>query len=628
VQDETERSERSKKRAKPPAPKPAALTKPSQTAAGLSRYINLWFTNKRSDDSQIDKTFALAHNAEVYLRMNIGPLDSRTIMNVQKAVAFPSEKTISEAFPETAGKPVPLEATIFSRDFEVPESARTQKFDLLPGAPSTPIFFPLIPHRKTRARLRLCVFYRNHLLQSMSVTVAVKPNAGKGRLPQTATVEMTFSADFANVSSLPARALWLGINQSADDTHSLNLKSSAKALSRDLQSKIEKALEVAREALLEVSFDIRIENGQQKKVYRFNGQNFPNGDPKEYRARLRDDLANLAVAGNRLYQAIFGFVPTAEERDTVWPIVQELKTALRNEETIQIARLKRMDDIWPWAIVYEAPIDLNGVKDVCTAYRGKDGPLPYSEGAKYCQHAADDETIVCPYNFWGFKHIIEQPTQPGGKKAFNSDNLALEIRIGGAPVYRMLLNNTLSKLEAGHVTNMETLKFTRLASLADITAALDPATKPPPSEPHLMYFFCHGKSDKKQGPYLSVGSDESLLPAKLDKWDFRWPNSRGLVFINGCHTVDLNPSELSSIMQPFVEAGASGVIGTEISVTTGLAREFAYEFFKRLLANDANKQNNHVGQIIKDLRLNLLMKYNPLGLVYTPYCSADLHVTV
>jgi hypothetical protein len=262
------------------------------------------------------------------------------------------------------------------------------------------------------------------------------------------------------------------------------------------------------------------------------------------------------------------------------------------------------------------------------SYRGKDGPLPYSEGAKLCQHAANDETIVCPYHFWGFKHIIEQPTQPGGKKAFSGENLALEIKISGAPVYRMLLNNALSQLEKDHVTNMKTLKFSTLASLADVTAALDPASKPPPAEPHLMYFFCHGKSDEVQGPYLSVGADESLLPAKLDGWDFRWPNSHGLVFINGCHTVDLNPSELSSIMQPFVEAGASGIIGTEISVTTGLAREFAYEFFQRLLNSSANKQDNHVGQIIKDLRLKLLMKYNPLGLVYTPYCSADLHLAV
>ena len=78
---------------------------------------------------------------------------------------------------------------------------------------------------------------------------------------------------------------------------------------------------------------------------------------------------------------------------------------------------------------------------------------------------------------------------------------------------------------------------------------------------------------------------------------------------------------MSTIMQPFVEAEVSGVIGTEIGVTTTLAGEFAQQFFDHLI-----NKGEPVGQIIKDLRLDLLMKYNPLGLVYTPYCSADLQL--
>ena len=97
--------------------------------------------------------------------------------------------------------------------------------------------------------------------------------------------------------------------------------------------------------------------------------------------------------------------------------------------------------------------------------------------------------------------------------------------------------------------------------------------------------------------------------------DGRWHNL--LVFINGCHTVDLEPKDLSSIMEEF--ARASGIIGTEIAVHTYLATEFAQSFFDRLI-----NQHQNVGQIIKELRWELLMKRNVLGLVYTPYCSADL----
>jgi hypothetical protein len=79
-------------------------------------------------------------------------------------------------------------------------------------------------------------------------------------------------------------------------------------------------------------------------------------------------------------------------------------------------------------------------------------------------------------------------------------------------------------------------------------------------------------------------------------------------------------------MQPFVNAKASGIIGTEITVHSFLATEFAQGFFKRFIAKDHPDQRQNVGQIIRDLRLELLMKRNPLGLVYTAYCSADLRL--
>ena len=138
-----------------------------------------------------------------------------------------------------------------------------------------------------------------------------------------------------------------------------------------------------------------------------------------------------------------------------------------------------------------------------------------------------------------------------------------------------------------------------------------------------MYFFCHGKNDPLKNPYLLVGEGEELNPVDLDG-KFSWRRSHGLVFLNGCHTVDLEPEDLSTIMGPFVNAEASGVIGTEIAVHTFLARDVARAFFERLLPNGAGGQS--VGEIIRQIRLELLMKYNPLGLVYTPFCSADLHL--
>jgi hypothetical protein len=613
---------RKKGRGKPPAPfaaEPEPLAEPP-------RYLNLWFTKDRTDQSRIEPTLALAGGQEVYLRVNIEAFDLRHIMSVEQAPEFPSASEIAEAFPETAGKAVPLEATVFSNDFDIPDEARTQKFDLVPGKPSKQLYFPVTPHTENTARLRLCVFYKNHLLQSLAVVAGVEKQAAVSATRQKVEVELTFSADFTNVSTVPARGLWLGINNGPDATHTLNLKDSQRALSRNLESKIETALKEAREALLKVSFNIVKDNaGNSRKEYRFDGQNYPKGVPvAEREKRLLQDLTILAVAGRNLYDAVFGFVPKAEERHQVTQIVDHLKTTLRTEQIIQIARLKQMEDIWPWALMYDSLIDPKLVKTLCVAYRGKDGPLPYTEGAKNCAHTKRDKTVVCPYNFWGFKHIIEQPTQPGGETAFS--DLTLEIKIQTEPVLQMLLENGLGESEAQHVTDMKALKFRPVNSLHEFTAGLDPDSEPLPPEPHVVYFFCHGKYDAQNSPYLQIGANESLLPSELDELDFRWANSHGLVFINGCHTAELLPKDLASIMKPFVEAYASGIIGTEISVTTALAREFGKKFFDRFLADNNDKQDNRIGQIIKDLRLDLLMKYNPLGLVYTPYCSADLHV--
>jgi len=620
-------------------PPPAASTgEPSKSLpANLQRYVNLWFTESKVDQSNDIVTRTLICGKQVYLRVHIGPFDGRSLMNRDEAREFVSREAIAAAFPETAGKPIPLEATVFSNDFEILSEERTQRFALVNGRPTNPVYFPLTPRIVGAGRLRLCIFYQNHLLQSLSLEADVRAgwvewltslgvwNPGSKLPPASVRVEMTFSVDFANVRTLPARGLWLGINSTADDTHTLSIKTSDKAFSRNLEDQIETALREARTALLKVSFDlVKDKNGQERKQYRFDSQNYPIAATEADRQeRFRQDLTTLAVAGRNLYNAVFGFVPTAEERDEVQPIVDETKAKLRDEQIIQIARLKSMEDIWPWALMYDSLIDPKLVKRVCLAYRGPKGPLSYKDGAKNCTHDRRDKTVVCPYGFWGFKHIIEQPTQPGGKKAFS--DLVFQIKLSSEPVLQMLLQNALGQSESQHVAAMKALKFRALTTLKEFTAGLDPASIPPPPEPHVVYFFCHGKYDAQQNAYLQVGDDESLLPSELDELDFRWTNSHGLVFINGCHTAELQPKDLSSLMKPFVEAYASGIIGTEISVTTGLAREFAQEFFSRFLSYDT-KINRKVGPIIKDLRLNLLMKYNPLGLVYTPYCSADLQV--
>src|SRR5262249_29469564 len=92
-----------------------------------------------------------------------------------------------------------------------------------------------------------------------------------------------------------------------------------------------------------------------------------------------------------------------------------------------------------------------------------------------------------------------------------------------------------------------------------------------------------------------------------------------LVLLNGCGTVGFSPDALS----PFVEAlvndrGASGVVGTEITIVEPLAAEAAMTVLGSFLAGTA------AGAAILAMRRELLAKNNPLGLVYTLYSAGDL----
>ena len=94
-----------------------------------------------------------------------------------------------------------------------------------------------------------------------------------------------------------------------------------------------------------------------------------------------------------------------------------------------------------------------------------------------------------------------------------------------------------------------------------------------------------------------------------------------MVFINGCHTLAFSAESLSPFISRFVDDhGAAGVIGTEISVWEDLACEVAETFFQRLMAGET------VGTALLAVRRALLRKRNPLGLVYTLFCDADLKV--
>ena len=155
------------------------------------------------------------------------------------------------------------------------------------------------------------------------------------------------------------------------------------------------------------------------------------------------------------------------------------------------------------------------------------------------------------------------------------------------------------------------------------------------NELEFVYFYCHGRHDTVYQPggirssvtYLEIGAKDRITPEDFNAWSdaywdpkLHWRSVSPLVFINGCHTTDITPEGLASLVEVFINQYAAGVIGTEISVDQRLAAEVAETFFHHLSLNCT------VGESLRAMRFQLLAKGNLLGLAYTPYCSADLRI--
>jgi hypothetical protein len=148
----------------------------------------------------------------------------------------------------------------------------------------------------------------------------------------------------------------------------------------------------------------------------------------------------------------------------------------------------------------------------------------------------------------------------------------------------------------------------------------------------LVYFYCHGRwgvyeDTSLRVPFLEIGDSDRIAPGDLSAWDAadgwderHWGDVSPLVFINGCHTVELTPEGIVNFVEAFAGLDAAGVIGTEIAVSQAVASEVAERFYEHFLGTT----NQTVGMALYRVRVDLLRKGNVTGLVYTPFCSMDL----
>ena len=238
----------------------------------------------------------------------------------------------------------------------------------------------------------------------------------------------------------------------------------------------------------------------------------------------------------------------------------------------------------------------------------------FTFGCAICSEG--DGIIVCPSGFWGYRHSIGVPLS-GTNHPREIPNVIY--RSGAARVTAVRSTDPAFMHWPNHERILRTYFDGQAWSCADSRS--DALQKLRDSQSQIVYFYCHGGS-RDGVPYLQVGSPEELVITRdsLRFANIDWDESRPLVFINGCKTAAVEPSQAIEFVSALIDSSASGVVGAEISLFEPLACEFAESFLHYFLRGD------HIAEAIRRSRLMLLSKLNPLGLVYTTYALATLHL--
>jgi hypothetical protein len=569
----------------------------------IRRVINTWF---ESGTRALEKCESLEKGRSYYLRLYIGTPSKKS--NVMEPVIIP-EKELWHFYSD---KGLQLQVVLFSSDFKIIESIKKLK---LPEPPQETLilkFKVIAPQKIGRAKIRVCIYFKQNLLQSLIVTAAISKKPRKLlTLGNQANIEFTLSQSLTDIHRFKERTLNLLTNENDNGTHTFNVYGSGIKTQFFLtEGEMRSAINNARQELQKICSTFN-KKGKIKK-YRFPRDN--KGNEKEF----IEDIKNLAFVGHILFHNII------TQKDETFK--SSLRQALAQPAAIQISVTKSAKYVFPWALVYDKKLLVQDDNEVCPVFLehlregGDPGFLKDNMCSDIpCPHQ-DNMNIICPWGFWGFKHIIEQPLSTYKKKAKDKDenqdqkvDLEMNIKVHDRISLLMAVSENLNDLVT-HKKEIEGIKGV-VSTVCSLLEKIQKELKR--SDLHIIYFYCHGGRSASL-MWLGVGKNQKLYPTHLSNLEVLWQDTHPLVFINGCETVSYTPDDLLTFNRTLAYCKAAGVIGTEIVIPEILARHFAKGFFKDFFLGEK------LGNVIKKQRLRLLEHYNPLGLVYTPYCSADL----
>ena len=548
-----------------------------------------------------------------------------------------------------------LDVVFFSAENDFTLGRKVAAIDLPGSGSSTTTYCAMTPREPGLHRVRVCVYYRNTLLQSAMLDAQVVKRRGRlarGLKPIERGIDYVTSATLTDLDRLPHPALNIVTNQTNCHTHWIGVfstKADSEVLrTGDLRTfettKLTALARKAREQLL------AIENDQGQ--YRFRAPLPLNG---ERLAQMEQTLIAMAVNGWKLYHELFiaGAGRQTNER------LKAFKDALASPSLISVARCRDDSTTVPWAALYSQYLDTNeagGIK-LCEEFKAQLAANQWSvdqatlskkhdlldspqvcRGRPQCplkQEQAD--RVVCPFGFWGMLHEIEQPLDQVTPTP--DDQIPPEIiekpLVGEIKRDIWLIHRRSDRVHiamavypdmagvAEHRVDLEKLYSGTQLSIDYFDDRKRVLQSLKHGSEHVYYFFCHGEiaHDEfrlKLGPSGHPGyiSANNLNPPE-DGWhDAVHP----LIVLNGCETMAVTPELLHGFMGTLRHMGAAGIVGSEIPVYTRLARPFGCLILRQLIAGQS------IGEAFLEARRHLQRLGNPLGLAYSFYALSSLHL--
>jgi hypothetical protein len=592
---------------------------PTITDKSKTRIVNTGFAPESQASNRLDPTMPLEVNCSYYFWLDVGKRSRKTIET--KPTALPEDlpvgaRLVVAIFPFK--DEIRIKPGSDVGELMLNSNGTAQVMGKKPAVPANisadllnrRLYFPVrTPDRSGTFRLRCSIYYNQVLVQSRLIKACVmdEPESIAGALQSDVDYTLTDTLRPAHFTALAPHRLSLMVNSNGDGTHTFSfLGADGKEPFKNecnISAPLLKTLtENARTALREVSWGSPgpYEDGLQYKYQQYTLD------------QLEKDLIKLAIRGWNLYDSLIFELTGGND---------EFINLMRQPGgLVQIALKQSPTLILPAALFYDQPIDPNNQDmplRLCDAFiNSLDGMIPLEKTPCFQGKCPRYEELdyVCPSGFWGYRHILGLPVslKEGEVPTEILFNEGLEIVVGGE--YKSLQKTRQ------HVANIHAIrKDIDLHDPPTRNKILEELKK---TKAQLIYFYCHGgyREDIKL-PYLQV-DEGNILGSDLRAHNISWKKPpHPLVFINGCHTAALDPEQAYNLVESFVEKGCAGVIGTEITIFEQLACDFAEECLRQFLAGNAS-----IGEAIRGARLELLRRGNPLGLVYTPFVTADLHL--